>query len=167
MSQHNRELREKLVGYVQDALAMERNSLMMLQSMLSHTRDLELREAFQHHVEETKQHEERIRSRLDELGEGTSTGKQGGALLGSMFKGFLDQVRAEKPSKDARDGYLTEQLEIASYELLQRLADRAGDSGTAEVARLNLRDEKAMADKISKSWDKVIDLTLEEQGIRS
>lgn len=167
MTHHSEELRDKLIGYVQDALAMERNSLMMLQSMLSHTQDPELREVFEHHVAETKRHEERIRSRLDELGAGTSTTKQGGALLGSMFKGILDQVRTEKPSKDARDGYLTEQLEIASYELLQRLADRAGDAGTAEVARLNLRDEKSMAERISKSWDKVIDLTLEEQGIHA
>jgi ferritin-like metal-binding protein YciE len=165
MTHHAGELRERLVDYVQDALAMEQNSLMMLKSMLSHTHDPELRELLEHHVSETQRHEERLRSRLEGLGESTSKTKQSGALVGSMFKGVLDQVRSEKPSKDARDGYPTEQLEIASYELLQRLAERAGDGETAELARLNLRDEKAMADKISQSWDKVIDLTLKEEGL--
>jgi ferritin-like metal-binding protein YciE len=51
--------------------------------------------------------------------------------------------------------------------LLQRLADRAGDTQTADVARLNLRDERAMAEKIASSWDKVIDLTLQQEGIRA
>jgi ferritin-like metal-binding protein YciE len=80
-----------------------------------------------------------------------------------MFRGVLDQVRTDKPSKDARDGYLNEQLEIASYELLMRLAERAGDQETVEIARTNRADEKAMADKIASSWDKVIDLTLAEK----
>lgn len=165
MTHHGGELREKLVDYVQDAHAMEQNSLMLMKSMLTHTDDPQMREMLEHHVEETQQHESRLRSRLDALGESTSKSREGGALLGSMFKGVLDQMRSEKPSKDARDGYLTEQLEIASYELLQRLAERAGDAATAEVARLNLRDERAMAEKISSSWDKVIDLTLQEEGL--
>jgi ferritin-like metal-binding protein YciE len=158
-------LRDKVVNYVQDAAAMEQSSLMMLKSMLSHTEDAELRQLFEHHIAETEQHGARIRSRLQALGESTSKSRQGNALLGSMFKGVLDQVRSEKPSKDARDGYLTEQLEIASYELLTRLADRAGDTQTADIARLNLDDERAMAEKISASWDKVLDLTLQQEGL--
>ncbi len=167
MTPHTGALRDKLVDYLQDAAAMEQNSLMMLRSMLTHTDDPELREVFEHHAKETERHEQRLRARLDAMGEGTSKARQGGALLGSLFKGVFDQVRSEKPSKDARDGYLTEQLEIASYELLQRLADRAGDTETAEVARLNLQDEKAVADKISKMWDQVIDLTLEQQDVHA
>jgi ferritin-like metal-binding protein YciE len=165
MAEPAAQLKEKLVDYVQDAHAMERNSLMMLKSMLSHTDDPGMRHLLEHHVEETEQHAARLRSRLEVMGEGTSKTREGGALLGSMFKGVLDQVRSDKPSKDARDGYLTEQLEIASYELLHRLADRAGDRETAEIARLNLEDERSMAQKISGSWDKVIDLTLEQEGI--
>jgi ferritin-like metal-binding protein YciE len=165
VTHHGGRLQERLVDYLQDAHVMERNSLLMLKSMLSHTQDPETRQMLEHHVEETEQHESRLRSRLEALGEGTSKSREGGALLGSMFKGVLDQVRSEKPSKDARDGYLTEQLEIASYELLQRLAHRAGDNKTAEIARLNLKDERAMAEKIASSWDKVIDLTLEEAGL--
>jgi ferritin-like metal-binding protein YciE len=156
-------VRETLNDYIEDAHAMEENSLQMLNSMLLHTEDPEMREMLEHHVEETKQHKNRLKDKLENSGEGTSTTKRGGALVAAMFKGVVDQVRTEKPSKDARDGYLNEQLEIASYELLARLAQRAGDQETVEIAQSNLADEKAMADKIASNWDKVIDLTLAEK----
>ena len=156
-------VQETLKDYVEDAHAMEENSLQMLNSMLLHTDDPEMREILEHHVEETKQHRSRLKAKLDKHGEGTSASKRGGALVSAMFKGVVDQVRSEKPSKDARDGYLNEQLEIASYELLMRLAQRAGDQETVEIAQANLADEKSMADKISSNWDKAIDLTLAEK----
>jgi ferritin-like metal-binding protein YciE len=77
-----------------------------------------------------------------------------------MLKGAVDSVRGDKPGKNARDGFVTEHAEIAAYELLERLAIRAGDTETAEVARQNRVDEEAMAEKIAASWDHVLDLTL-------
>jgi len=97
------DVRETLTDYIEDAHAMEENSLQMLNSMLRHTDDHEMREPLEHHVEETEQHKSRLKSKLESVGEGTSATKRGEALVSAIFKGVVDQVRTEKPSKDARD----------------------------------------------------------------
>ena len=50
--------------------------------------------------------------------------------------------------------------------VLKRLAQKAGDTETAEVARRNRADEEEMARRIDQSWDRTLELTLEENGIR-
>ena len=64
------------------------------------------------------------------------------------------------------DGYATEYMEIASHELLERVAKRAGEKGTAAVARQNRDEEEAMARAISSKWSKIVDLSLEEAGAK-
>jgi ferritin-like metal-binding protein YciE len=58
-------------------------------------------------------------------------------------------------------------MEIASYELLERVAKKAGDKETAKVARQNREEEEAMARRISSKWNKVAELSLKESGVRT
>jgi ferritin-like metal-binding protein YciE len=159
------QLMTKLGDYVEDAHAMETNVLQMLNSMIATTGDAQIRRELERHREQTERHEQRLRERLEQLGRGTSLRKETQTLVGALMKGVGDQVRGDKPGKNARDGFVTEHMEIAAYELLERLADRAGDEQTARVARENRRDEEAMAKKIAAKWDKFVDLTLAEEGI--
>lgn len=159
------ELQDKLNDHLKDAQAMEQSVKRMLDSMIGTTDDPEIKGDLEHHREETERHEQLIGERLEARGEGTSSVKEMLGIGGALLKGVGDQARGEKPAQNARDGYVTEHLEIAAYEMLERIAKRAGDDATAEVARRNCADERAMADKIEHNWDKFVELTLEEEAI--
>jgi ferritin-like metal-binding protein YciE len=98
------------------------------------------------------------------MGASTSTIKEVGGVGAALFKGVGDIARADKHAKNGRDGYVTEHMEIAAYELLERLAKRAGDERTAEVARRNRAEEREMAKKIESNWDRFLELTLATPG---
>ena len=162
-------LRRKLVDYVQNVHAMEQNILLMLDSMILTTRDAEIVEMLRQHKEETRRQERLLNERLKALGglNLSSTGKDISAILAAQVKGVADLWRGDKAIRNARDAFVTEHLEIAAYELLERLAERAGDPETAEVARANRAEEEAMAQRIASNWDRFLDLTLSEEGVRA
>jgi ferritin-like metal-binding protein YciE len=159
-------LREKLADYVEDAHAMEQNDLKMIDSMISTTDDARVKEMLEIHKRETEEHERRMRERLEAMGRGTSARKQAQAVGAALLKGVGDKARGDKAGKNARDGYTAEHLEIAAYQLLERLAQKAGDTETAPAARQNRAEEEQMARKIDANWDRFVDLTLAENDIR-
>ena len=98
-------LKEKLADYVEDAHAMEHNDLKMIDSMISTTDDPEVKQMLENHKRETKEHERRLRERLEAMGRGTSTRKQAQAVGAALLKGVGDVARGDKAGKNARDGY--------------------------------------------------------------
>ena len=159
------ELNEQLVKHIDEAYAMEQNVLRMLDGMIETTPDPEIKGQLEHHKQETEQHAERMQERLEAHEASPSGLKEAGGIVGAVMKSVVDATRTEKAGRNARDGFATEHMEIASYQLLERIAAKAGDEQTAEAARLNRRDEEAMAEKISGNWDKFAELSLQEQGI--
>ena len=158
-------VQEQLVQHIDEAYAMEQNMLRMLDSMIKTTDDPEMRSHLQHHKQETEQQAQRLEQRLRSYNESPSKIKEAGGIAGALMKSVLDKARSEKAGRNARDGFATEHMEIASYQLLERVALRAGDEKTAEVARMNRREEEAMAKKIDATWDKAAELSLKEAGV--
>jgi len=158
-------LQEQLVKHIDEAHAMEQNVLRMLDGMISTTDDPEILDALEHHKMQTHGHLDRMAARLRAHDTTPSAVKQVGGVLGALAKMPLDLMRGEKSGRNARDAFATEHLEIASYELLRRIAERAGDEDTAQAAKEIIEEEKHMADLISENWDKFAELSLREEGV--
>jgi ferritin-like metal-binding protein YciE len=92
--------------------------------------------------------------------------KAAGGMMGAMLKSVVDAARDDSPGRNARDGFATEHMEIASYEMLERVARKAKDKKTQAVARQNREEEEAMARSIAAKWNKIVELSLKEEGVR-
>jgi ferritin-like metal-binding protein YciE len=134
--------------------------------MLQTTHDPGIVERLEQHKLETQQHEATMRRRLEAHHSQPSLTRQAAGIVEAVAKLPLDLVRGEKAGRNARDAYATEHLEIASYELLRRVAERAGDEETARACAEILEQERAMAGYIEENWDRFAALSLEEQGTR-
>jgi ferritin-like metal-binding protein YciE len=162
---HMSSVQAQLVKHIDEAVAMEENVKRMLDGMIQTTDDPQVLDLLEHHKLETEQHSQRLRRRLEAHGASPSMVREATGILGALAKMPLDMVRGEKAGRNARDGYATEHMEIASYQLLERVAKRAGDEETAEVARQNRADEEAMARKLEEHWDTFAELSLREEGV--
>lgn len=158
-------IQEQLVKHIDEAHAMEQNVLRMLDGMISTTDDPEILQELEHHKVETEGHAGQMRQRLEAHGAQPSGVKQLAGIMGALAKLPLDMVRGEKAGRNARDGYATEHMEIASYELLKRIAKEAHDEETVAACERIIAEEQSMAQTIAANWDKFARLSLVEEGI--
>jgi ferritin-like metal-binding protein YciE len=159
------ELQTQLVKHIDEAFAMEQSVLRMLDSMIASTDDPEIKEQLREHKLETEKQADRMQRRLEAHGASPSMVREGVGIMQALMKSVLDVARTEKAGRNARDGYATEAMEIASYQLLERIAERAGDEATAEAARESRAEEEAMAKRIEAKWDRFAELSLQEAGV--
>lgn len=155
----------QLVKHIDEAISMEENVKRMLDGMIATTDDRGVVDLLEQHKLETEEHSQRLRRRLTAHGASPSMVREATGILGALAKLPLDAVRGEKAGRNARDGYATEHMEIAAYQLLERVATHAGDEETAEVARLNRAEEEAMARKLDEHWDLFAEMSLREEGV--
>jgi ferritin-like metal-binding protein YciE len=154
-------LSEQLVNYLTDVHAMEVQALAQMRAAPKLAGDPVLAKAFEAHREETERHEALIRERLDAHDASPSRIED---LLGAVSgKGFVLFARfnPDTPGKLATHAFSYEHLELAAYDLLERVAERAGDAETAAVARAIRAEEDAMAERIGSSWDRTVAASLE------
>jgi ferritin-like metal-binding protein YciE len=159
------DIQAQLITHIDEAHALEQTVLRMLDGLIQSADDPELIDRLEHHKLETQQHESLMRGRLEAHGATPSMVRQAAGMLEAVLKMPLDLVRGERTGRGARDAYTTEHLEIASYELLRRVAERAGDEETARACRDILEQERAMATFIEENWDRFAEQSLREAGV--
>jgi ferritin-like metal-binding protein YciE len=142
-----------LVTYLQDAHAMEEKSLQTLQAAVAVAGDPQLESLYQGHIMETQHHLELLKHRLETHDSSRSLLKDIGGRLAAVGVGAGLVAQPDTPAKLLAVAYAFEHFEIASYELLKRVAERAGDEDTMEMADKILVNERQAAEKLAASYD--------------
>ncbi|HEX2266223.1 MAG TPA: DUF892 family protein, partial [Solirubrobacterales bacterium] len=142
----------QLNTYLADVHALEGQS----KKLLEKSREMDLPEALSaaitRHLDETEGHLEAIERRLDDRGAAPSALKDAALRLGALNWGFFFGAQPDTPAKLAGFAYAVENLEVAAYELLLRVARRAGDHETVTLAEEILAEEKQAAKTVADQW---------------
>lgn len=158
-------LGKQLDKYLADARAIEGQAAKLLQKAPGLAGADELAHTFEEHVEETHHHIQLVENRLAARGASRSTLKDAALRLGALNMGALLRAQVDTPAKLAAFAYAFEHLEIASYELLKRVAARVEDVETIAAADQILLHERSAAGRIHDLFDHALDASLEEAGV--
>src|SRR5205807_2552524 len=102
----------------------------------------------------------RLAAGFDQAVEASLREKGGGGLNLVAFV----PAQPDTPGKLAGFAFAFEHLELAAYELLRRVAQRAGDSVTADAAQRIAEDERDAAQRIAGTWSAAMEAALEKVG---
>src|SRR5436305_7115760 len=143
------DLGEQLNKYLADAHAIEMQATTLLEKGPELAGDRDLAQAYERHLSETENHLRLIDARLDARDASASKLKDLAMKAGALNWGSFFSAQPDTPAKLAGFAYAFEHLEIAAYELLRRVAQRAGDQSTVDVATQILGEERAAADTLN------------------
>src|SRR3954470_21183685 len=158
-----RPIDDQLIKYLTDAHSIEEQAIAQMRAAPDLAGDPGLADAFRAHLAESERHERLVRERLD--AHGASPSKLKDAVMAVGGKGFVLFARSQPDTTGKLSAHALsyEHLEYASYELLLRVARRAGDEETAAVAEQIRDEEAAMAQRIEDRTDAAVEASLREQ----
>ena len=158
------DMEERLVKYLADAHAIENQAIQLLESAPRIVGQGELAHLFEQHLEETRSQQQLIKARLDAHGASPNKLQDAAMRLGAINLGGFFKAQRDTPAKLAGFAYAFEHLEIAAYEELKRVAERAGDQETIRIAERIESEERAAASAIAANWDSALQASLESVG---
>jgi ferritin-like metal-binding protein YciE len=156
------DVHKDLVKYLRDAHALEAQALQLLETGPQIAEFEALAAVFREHLEQTREHQRLVDDRLAAHGSGPSRFHAGVMRAGALNIGTFFKAQPDTPAKLAGFAYAFEALETGAYELLTRVARRAGDEETAAVAERILAEERAAAERVAATWDIAAGLALRE-----
>jgi ferritin-like metal-binding protein YciE len=153
---------EQLVKYLTEAHAMEQQALALLDKGADIVGDEEIARIFRGHRLQTQEHERYVAERLQANGETPSKVKDLAMQAGALGIGMAAFASEDTPIRLATTAFAFENLEIAVYRVIERLAQRAGDTATGEVVERILEEEEAAAELVAGIFERALELSLGE-----
>jgi len=160
----DRSFEEQITKYLTDVHSIEVQALEQMRMAPKIAGDPDLARMFEEHLQETKEHERLVREELEHRGASPSTVKDVAGRVGGWGMVLFAKLNPDTPGKLAMHAYSYEHMELAAYEVLRRIAERAGDERVRDLAVRIGADERAMAERIGERWDRAVDASLAEKG---
>lgn len=159
------DLVDQIHKYLEDVHALEGQSISLLERGTKLAGDPALAAAYEEHLAETREHRRLVEERLRARGASPSRIKDAALRLGALNWGMFFGAQPDTPAKLAGFAYAVEHLEAAAYEILRRVASRAGDRVTVDLAERILSEEHSAAARIHALFDRAMDASLRDQGV--
>jgi ferritin-like metal-binding protein YciE len=143
------EVRSIFITGVKNAHALEKEAIQILERQLERLKNYpEMETLIRRHLEESRQHEQRIDEVLDGLGEDRSLLKD----LATQFMGNMAAIAhvpmPDEILKNTFANHAFENFEVASYKSLIVMAEAAGESRFLTALNQNLREDENAAQMI-------------------
>jgi ferritin-like metal-binding protein YciE len=155
-------LQEQLVKHLADVHSIEEQALVQMRVAPRMARDPELARAFREHIAETEEQERLVRGPLEAHGADPSKAKDLVARAGGVGMVLFARSQPDTPGKLVAHAYSYEHMELAAYELLGIVAQRADDADTVEVAGSIRDQEAAMAERLAAGFDRAVEASLRD-----
>jgi ferritin-like metal-binding protein YciE len=152
--------------YLKDAHALEQQAEQLLRVAPNLIDDEGLTTVLAAHLTETRGHLRRVSARLQARGTSPSRGKDIALRTGALNIGAFFAAQPDRTAKLSGFAYAFENLEVAVYELLRRVAERASDEETAAMAAEISAEERATAASIAGTWERTIAARMAEVSDR-
>jgi ferritin-like metal-binding protein YciE len=153
-------IEQQLAIYLTDAHAIELQALVQVKRARKVAGHPQIAAAFAEHVRETERHKHYVADRLMALSWAPVPHKDLAGKLSGIGMALFARFQPDTPGKLVAHAYSYERMEMAVYDLLERLAQRAGDSDTAMTARMIGQEERAMADRLMDLFDAAVEASL-------
>ncbi len=145
-------LNELFVEQLRDLYDAENQLIKALPKMAQGANSDELRQGFEEHLEQTKEHAQRIETIFEQLGE-KAKGKKCKAMEGLIKEG--SETLGEDMNEDVKDAAIiaaaqrVEHYEIAGYGTARTFANLLGEQEAASLLEQTLEEEKETDAKLT------------------
>ena len=155
-------IEQQLAIYLTDAHAIELQALVQVKRARKFAGDPEIAASFAEHTRETERHERYVADRLTALSWAPVAHKDMAGKVSGIGMALFARLAPDTPGKLVAHAYSYERMEMALYDLLEQLAQRAGDPDTVLTAQMIGREERAMADRLERCFDLAVDASLRD-----